>query len=114
MRIDIPDIPGRTNAFSVQFPVPPRDRANGEYNCQYQSRFSDACYALDLDGWKETRFSQEEPLWAPTAPPVPLLFMRPEWPQPRVMTTAEVYRGDIGLYWKPTGIAEEYSNALTR
>lgn len=104
MLLNIPNIPDKTNAFSVQFPI---EHVKGEWGADYHDRFSDACFALECDGWKEVRFSQREDVWLPSAPIVPLLFMRPEWAEPQIKTTAEVRRGESALYWKPTGIAKE-------
>ena len=110
MRIDATG--DQCNPFTVIFPIAPRIRYGdkGELACDYQSRFSDACYALELDGWKEWRFH---------APPVglPVQLMYPEWGKPRiaVATATHTFNYDeikfrktvVGLYWKHTGISKE-------
>jgi hypothetical protein len=74
-----------------------------EWRSDYQARFSDACLALEEDGWTEYRIN----------PPcstskVPLLFMRPEWDRPIVSTVDDLHPESAkALYWKPTGIAKE-------
>lgn len=99
MIVTVPDIPGKCNGFSVVLPVERKNR----WACEFLSEFSDACYALELNGWK---------LWSENRPPMnlPVLLMHPEWGTPKVVVPSEYPQHRyllMGLYWKLTGIADE-------